>query len=298
VKNTAKPGVGIAYMVLTAGCFATSDASIKHLGAALPVLVLLWSRYVFQTAAMAVMQSTRRRWHDMLRSGHPRLQALRAALLLANATCSFVGLQYLPLAEFTALAMLAPMVSTLLASLVLRESIGRGRWAMVLLGFAGMLVIVRPGSGDLGWGVVFPLAGALFFAGFQIVTNRLASVDDMVTTNLWSGLGALLVLCIALVSTPAVDVVPALSHASAREWLLIAALGAVATLGQVCMVAAIRHAPLSTLTPFSYAQVAFAAVISWALFRHAPDHWATVGMGMIATAGAGTVWLNGRRSST
>ena len=62
MKNTARPGVGIAYMVLTAGCFATSDASIKHLGAALPVLVLLWSRYVFQTAAMAVMQSTRRRW--------------------------------------------------------------------------------------------------------------------------------------------------------------------------------------------------------------------------------------------
>jgi drug/metabolite transporter (DMT)-like permease len=63
------------------------------------------------------------------------------------------------------------------------------------------------------------------------------------------------------------------------------------------MVAAIRHAPLSTLTPFSYAQVAFAAVISWALFRHAPDHWAAAGMGMIATAGVGTVWLNGRVSS-
>jgi drug/metabolite transporter (DMT)-like permease len=291
LKN--KPSVGIAYMVLTAGCFATSDASIKHLGAALPVLVLLWSRYAFQTAAMALMQSTRRRWRDMLRSGHPRLQALRATLLLANATCSFVGLQYLPLAEFTALAMLAPMVSTLLASFVLRERIGRGRWAMVLLGFAGMLVIVRPGSGDLGWGVLFPLAGAVFFAGFQIVTNRLASVDDMVTTNLYSGLGALLVLCGALAATP-VDVVPSLRHASTSQWALIAVLGAVATMGQVCMVTAIRHAPLSTLTPFSYAQVAFAALISWVLFRHAPDLWGAAGMGMIAIAGAGTVWLNAR----
>jgi drug/metabolite transporter (DMT)-like permease len=293
LKHTAKPGVGVAYMVLTAGCFATSDASIKHLGAALPVLVLLWSRYVFQTAAMAVLQSTRRRFRDMLRSGHPRLQALRATLLLANATCSFVGLQYLPLAEFTALAMLAPMASTLLASIVLRERIARAQWAMVLLGFAGMLVIVRPGGGELGWAVVFPLAGALFFAGFQIVTNRLASVDDMVTTNLYSGLGALLVLCAALAATP-VDVVPSLSHASASQWMLIAALGAVATMGQICMVTAIRHAPLSTLTPFSYAQVAFSAAISWVLFRHAPDLWAAAGMAMIAAAGAGTVWLNGR----
>jgi drug/metabolite transporter (DMT)-like permease len=251
LKNLRRPGTGIAYIVLTAGCFATTDATVKHLGAALPVLVLLWSRYVFQTTAMAVMQATRRGWRDMFRSGHPRLQALRAALLLGNATCVFIGLQHLPLAEFTALAMLAPMASTLLASLVLRERVTPARWAMVVLGFIGMLMIVRPGNGDLGWAASFPLAGALFFAAFQIVTNRLSAVDDMVTTNFFSGLGALLLLCVALALMP-LDVMPSLSHASASQWLLIGMVGALATLGQMCMVLAIRSAPLSTLTPFSY----------------------------------------------
>jgi drug/metabolite transporter (DMT)-like permease len=296
LKNPTRPGTGIAYIVLTAGCFATTDATVKHLGAALPVLVLLWSRYAFQTTAMALMQATRRGWRGMFRSGHPRLQALRAALLLANATCSFVGLQYLPLAEFTALAMLAPMASTLLASLVLRERVTPARWAMVLLGFLGMLVIVRPGSGSIGWAVALPLAGALFFAAFQIVTNRLAEVDDMVTTNLFSGLGALLLLCVALALLP-VDVMPTLSHASTSQWLQIGMIGAIATLGQMCMVLAIRSAPLSTLTPFGYVQIAFAATISWLLFRHAPDLWTAAGMGLIAFGGAATVWLNKRETA-
>jgi drug/metabolite transporter (DMT)-like permease len=296
LKNTPALGVGIAYIVLTTACFATTDASVKHLGAALPVLVLLWSRYAFQATLMALLQATRRGWRDLLRSGNPRLQALRAGLLLANATCSFVGLQYLPLAEFTALVMLAPMASTLLASIFLRERVTRSRWAMVLLGFAGMLVIVRPGSGALGWGVAFPLCGALFFAAFQIVTNRLSSVDDTVTTNLYSGLGALLVLCLALAVVP-LDVVPTLRHASPVQWALIGVVGVVATTGQMCMALAIRCAPLSTLTPFGYAQIAFAALLSWAVFKNAPDGWAAAGMGLIALAGAVTVWLNSREAA-
>ena len=296
LKNPPALGVGIAYIVLTAGCFATTDASVKHLGAALPVLVLLWSRYAFQTTFMALLQATRRGWRDLLRSGNPRLQALRAVLLLSNATCSFVGVQYLPLAEFTALVMLAPMASTLLASVVLRERVTPSRWAMVLLGFVGMLVIVRPGSGALGWGVAFPLCGALFFAAFQIVTNRLSSVDDTVTTNLCSGLGALIVLCMVLAVVP-LDVVPTLRQASPAQWALIGIVGVVATTGQMCMALAIRCAPLSLLTPFGYAQIAFAAVISWAVFKDAPDGWTASGMGLIALAGAATVWLNSREAS-
>ena len=167
---------------------------------------------------------------------------------------------------------------------------------MVLLGFLGMLVIVRPGSGSIGWAVALPLAGALFFAAFQLVTNRLAEVDDMVTTNLFSGVGALLLLCVALAVLP-VDVMPTLTHASTGQWLQIVMIGAIATLGQMCMVLAIRSAPLSTLTPFGYVQIAFAATISWLLFRHAPDSWTAAGMGLIAFGGAATVWLNARETA-
>lgn len=137
------------------------------------------------------------------------------------------------------------------------------------------------------------MCGALFFAAFQIVTNRLISVDDTVTTNLFSGLGALLVLCIALAVVP-LDVVPTLRHASPMQWMLIGVVGVVATTGQMCMALAIRCAPLSTLTPFGYAQIAFAALISWVVFKDTPDPWAAAGMGLIAFGGAATVWLNAR----
>jgi drug/metabolite transporter (DMT)-like permease len=282
--------------VLTAGCFATSDATAKHLGATLPILVLLWARYAFQTTVMASMQIRRRPWRELVRSTHPRLQALRAGLLVANASCSFAGLQYLPLAEFTALVMLAPMFSTVLAASVLHERVTPLRWAMVALGFAGMLVIVRPGHGTLGWAVALPIAAAAFFALFQVVTNRLSAADDSVTTNLLSGLGALVILCIVLAVLP-VDAVAVLRQANPVEWLLIGMLGAAATLGQMSMTLAIRAAPLSVLTPFGYAQIAFAAFIGWLLFRHSPDHWSAAGMALIAMAGAATVVINAREAA-
>jgi drug/metabolite transporter (DMT)-like permease len=295
-KRYSRPGVGIAFIVLTTVCFATSDATVKYLGAGLPVLVLLWARYMFQTVMMTAMQVSRRGWRRLLTSGRPSLQFVRALLLISNASCSFIGLQKLPLAECTALAMLAPMASTLLAWLALREKVTSSRWAMVALGFVGMLVIVRPGSGHLGWEVLYPLAGALFFAAFQIATNRLSSVDDMITTNLWSGGVALVLLCIALIVLP-VDLAPTLGQASLAQWLLIGLLGVAATGGQMSMVAAIRSAPISVLTPFLYVQIGFAALIGWAVFGHGIDGWAALGMCLIAAAGVITVWLNSRENA-
>jgi drug/metabolite transporter (DMT)-like permease len=293
-QRHSRPGAGIAFILLTAGCFAISDATIKFLGATLPVVVLLWARYFFQTSTMAALQTRRRGWRALLHSGRPTLQFVRAALLLGNASCSFVGLQYVPLAEFTALAMLAPMASTLLASTVLRERVSPAQWAMVVLGFVGMLVIVRPGGGALGWSAAYPLAGALLLAAFQIVTHRLTQVDGLVTTNLYSGLGALIVLSIALAVLP-VDLAATLGRATTAQWLLVLLLGAIATAGQALMVLAIRAAPLSTLTPFAYVQIAFAAAISWLVFRHRPDGIAVVGMVLIALAGAITVVLGSRQ---
>ncbi len=281
-------------MLLTAGCFAISDATIKYLGAALPVVVLLWARYFFQASTMATVQTRRRGWRALLRSGHPRLQSVRAVLLLGNASCSFIGLHHVPLAEFTALAMLAPMASTLLAATVLHERVSLVQWSMVVLGFCGMAVIVRPGSGTLGWSVAYPLVGALLFATFQIITNRLTRVDDLVTTNLYSALGAMVVLCIVVVVVMPVDLVLSLRQATAQQWFFILLLGAIATLGQACMVLAIRSTPLSTLTPFAYVQIAFAAGISWLVFRHQPDGYAVFGMFLIALAGVVTVWVSSR----
>lgn len=280
-------------MLLAAACFATSDATVKYLGQTMPVVLLLWARYLVQALVMVTVQARRRAWRELLASQHLPLQGLRALLLLGNAACSFFGIQHLPLAEFTALAMLAPVATTLLANFLLHEKVGHARWVIVALGFAGMLLVVRPGSGALGWGVAFPVAGAVLFAAFQIVTSRLMERDDMVTTNMLSGLTAWSVLCLLLLIFPT-DALQSFERTGPVHWALVLCLGSVATLGQILLAMAIRTAPVSTLTPFGYSQIAFAALISWLVFSQQPDRMAAAGMLLIAISGALTVWLSHR----
>ncbi|HSV47762.1 MAG TPA: DMT family transporter, partial [Ramlibacter sp.] len=248
-------GLGVACMVLTASLFASSDAVIKQLGASFPVLILLWSRYVFQTTVLAGWQCLHR-WPAVLRSQSLRLQGLRALLLLGNSTASFFGLQQVPLAEFTALVLLAPVATTVLAALLLREQVSPQRWAMVALGLAGMLLVVRPGNGALGWSALLPVGSALCFAAFQLVTRRISATDDLVTTNLISAALITVVLGFSIWLMP-LDVAPVLGQASAVQWLLLLVMGVAATSGHLSMAAAIQAAPLSVLAPFSYAQIVF-----------------------------------------
>jgi drug/metabolite transporter (DMT)-like permease len=278
-------------MALTAGMFASSDAVIKLLGSSIPVLVLLWFRYVFQTAALAgwqCLRSGRIAWRSRL-PGH---QLLRAVLLLGNSTASFFALQHVPLAEFTALILLAPVATTVLAALVLHEKVSPARWALVGLGLLGMLAVVRPGggAGSLGWAALLPVFSALCYAGFQIVTRRLTATDDMVTTNFISALLVTLALGVSVWWMP-LEVAPVLGEASLGQWLLLAVIGIAATSGHVSMAAAVKMAPLSMVTPVAYAQIAFAVAIGWLLFGHVPDAMAIAGIALIGAAGLGTLSL-------
>ncbi|WP_077002890.1 DMT family transporter, partial [Variovorax sp. KK3] len=278
---------GIGLILLTSCMFAGSDATIKHLGATIPVLVLLWARYVFQSGVLAA-------WHWArngslrLKSRAPMLQVLRGFLLLCNSSSAFFGVQHLPLAEFTALMLLAPVATTVLGALILKEHVSASRWTMVALGVAGMLAVVRPaGEASIGWGAALPIFGALCYAAFQLVTRRVASIDDIVVTNFLSASLIAVVIGVGLWFLP-LDIVPSLRGVDAGHWALLVLMGTLATAGQVSMAAAVRTAPLSLLMPFAYAQIGFAAAIGWALFDHAPDGWTVFGIGLIASAGVGT----------
>lgn len=287
-------GGGITLILLTACMFAGSDATVKHLGATLPVLVLMWTRYMFQTGTLAVWHYVRGRTLKV-KSRVPGLQLIRGFLLLANSAASFYGVQHVPLAECTALVLLAPVATRVLGAFVLKERVSPGRWAMVFLGVAGMLTVVRPGSASaLGWGALLPICSALCYAVFQLVTRRIAAADDLVVTNFISALIVTLSLGVILWIAP-LDIAPTLAKATASQWGLLFVLGALATAGHVSMASAVRAAPLTVLMPFAYAQIAFAAVIGWLAFGHAPDAWSIAGICLIGLGGIGTVWLNGRR---
>jgi len=277
------PTLGIALILLMAGCFATMDTSIKYLGAFVPVLLIMWGRYLTQTLVMTVWLL--RSKTSTFRAAHPKFQLLRGILLLLTSSASFYGVQYLPVAEFTAINMLTPVIVTLLAGWVLHERVSALRWALVCGGFAGALIVIRPGSGMFGWAVFLPLAGAVSYASFQVLTSKLAALESPFTTHFYTGLTGTAVLTPLLLSSP-IDIVGTLQAATAGHLALMLGIGLLGTTGHLLLILALGLAPTSTLMPFVYTQIAFAAAVSYAVLGHAPDPWGWVGMGVVAAAKA------------
>ncbi|WP_109477117.1 DMT family transporter [Paraburkholderia sp. C35] len=278
-------------MVATTAAFAGSDSMVKLIGSAVPLLALLWVRYVFQTVVLAIWLA-KRGIRDFSGARPFRLQLLRAILLLLNSASTFAGLRYLPLPVTTSLAMLAPLITTLLAATLLNENVTRGKWAMVVLGFTGMLLVVRPGSGEFSWAVFYPISAATTFACFQVVSSKLSKGDPM-TTNFLTALVATLTLT-ALLWAAQATLIPQIKTVHAGSWLLVLVMATLATTGHSLMLQALRRAPLAVLTPFSYTQLAFATLFSWIFFGQVPDSWMAIGMLVIAASGIGTVMLHTR----
>ena len=284
---------------MAVACFASMDTVVKLIGNSsgkgAPVLALLWMRYAFQAAAMGVWFALARR--AAFRSAHPRFQAVRGALLLGSSAAAFVALQTLPVAEFTAINMLAPVIVTLLAGWVLHEPVSKLRWALVAGGFAGALVVIRPGSNLFGWTVLLPVAGACCYASFQVLTSKLATLESPYTTHFYTGLvGTALVTPVLLAS--GIDVAAMLGGASAVQLAGLFGVGLLGTVGHLLLILAFGLAPTSTLMPLLYAQIAIGALLGWFAFGQLPDAWAWAGMALLGACGATSAWLNVREAGT
>lgn len=280
-------------MIATTAVFAASDSLVKIIGTAVPLLVLLFVRYLFQATALGVWRF-KQGGFAAFRVGNMKMQIVRALLLLTNSACTFEGLRNLPLPVTTSIAMMAPLIATLLAVTILGDTVSRGRWAMVILGFIGMLMVVRPGGSGFSWSILFPIGAATTFACFQVVSSRMSRSSDPMTTNFLTGLIGTLVLAV-LVWADQAEILPQLRGITLRSWFTAVSMASVATLGQLLMLQAIGRAPLSILTPFSYGQLAFASLFSWLLFGQTPDGWMIAGMLVIASSGIGTVWIHNAR---
>ena len=293
-----RPLLGILLILAMAVCFATLDTSAKYLGLTVPVLVILSARYAFQAVAMGLWLALHRRRSgaNLFRSAHPRFQALRGALLLLTSALLFFGVQHMPVAEFTAVGMLTPVLVTVLAASFLHEPVSRLRALLVAGGFAGALIVVRPGSGLFGWVALLPLAMALVYASFQLLTRRLSGLEHPLTTHFYTGFVGSAIMALVMWLSP-IDVLSSLRAAPPSTWALLMLAGLTGTAGHLCLILALGMAPMAVLMPFTYVQIAFAGVTGWVAFRHVPDAWAFVGMGVVAACGAGSVWLNLRESS-
>ena len=276
-------------MLLMVAGFAGMDTGVRALAGVFPVLLMLWLRYAFQAAVMAL-------WLSLpgsagFRTAHPRFQLLRGSLLLLTSAMIFFGLQHLPVPELTAINMIAPLLVTLLAAWLLHEPVSPLRWALVCGGLLGALIVIRPGSGLFGWAVLFPLAGAFSYAAFQVLTSRMSALDNPYTTHFWTGLVGMAIVT-PLLAWNATDMLAAAHAASAGQWAVLGLVALLGTSGHLLLILALGMAPTATLMPFIYAQIPIASAISWVVFGQWPDAWAWLGMVVIMACGAASAWLN------
>lgn len=288
----ARPLLGVLLIVVMAACFATMDTTIKVLGAFIPVLVMLWVRYAIQAATMTVWLLAQRR-PGAFRPAHPRFQLLRGVLLLVTSAMAFWSVQFLPVAEYTAITMLTPVIVTLLSGWVLHEPVSRARWALVIGGLLGALVVIRPGGSVFGWAVLLPLAGACAYSAFQLLTRRLAGVEDPFTTHFYTGLTGTVLLGAAMLVSP-LDVWPTLLAQPVSRLALLVMVGALGTAGHLFLILALGMGRPAALMPFLYSQIAFATALGYLWLGAAPDGVAVLGMLVVAGCGAASVWLNFR----
>jgi drug/metabolite transporter (DMT)-like permease len=275
-------------VILASGLFfATLDTTGKFLVAAHAVLLVVWARYLGQMA-FATAIAARRLGRGFWRTRHLRMQLARA-LCLVVASTSFIGsLRFLPLAEGTAIAFLAPMLAIVLSIPVLGERPTRARWIAAIVGFAGILLVVRPGSE-----VFHPAAALMAFSAlangmYQLLTRRVPGDRPETTLFYTSTVGTVaLTLLLPFIEFPA--------SITARELVLFASLGLWAGLGHWCFIAAFVRAPASLLAPFTYAHLLWATLYGLAVFGQFPDAFSVLGMGIVVAAGAGLA-LHERRT--
>lgn len=277
---------GIALVIAATACFATLDTTTKYVTASVPLLMALWVRYFVQSVVTtAAVLPTRGR--QVWRTRHLAWQLVRGMLLLTSSYLAFLSLRYLPVGEFTAIVMITPLVITLMAATMLKEPVSPLRWLLVAGGFAGTLVIIRPGAGTLGWSSLLPLALVACNAFFQVLTSKLARTEDPVTMHLYTGWTGTAVASLAL---------PWVWAALPNPWLWggLVLMGLLGAIGHFMLILAYYRAPAATLTPYLYAQIAFAMVGGLVVFSHVPDHLSLAGIVMIAFCGAAGAWLTVR----
>jgi len=285
VKPADRPSLGIALMLAALFLFTAMDSAIKLSVQSLPVFQVLWARFLFHMIAVsAALAAMGRRLPP--RTGAPRLQAVRSLSLAAANLFFTAALVHVPLAECVAIGFVSPLIVTLLAARMLKERVGWQRWSGILAGFAGVVVIIRPGAGVTHPAALLVLATAVVFAVYSVLTRRLAGIDDAFTTIFHTGVAATLVTTLIV---PFVWVWP-----TARDWGRLAGLGLLGGVGHFLLILAYQRAQASVLAPFAYTQIIWATAAGFVFFGELPDAVAVAGACVIVAGGLFVLWAETR----
>lgn len=274
--------IGIALVTATTLLFAVLDTSAKWLVQTVPVLQVVWLRFVFHTLlTTAIFMPSM--GLDLFKIKNPRLQLLRGVMLALMTGLNFFALQYLQLAETGAVQFSVPILIALISAWLLHEKLDAKKWLAICVGFAGVLIIIRPGSHGFHPAILLSIMNALLYAAFNLMTRRLAGSDHPISTQLASAAVPSVVLApfaIVFWQTPE----------SWQVWAIIALTGLAGGLGHTASALAHRYATAAVLGPFLYQQIIYMAFGGWLIFGQVPDAAVVLGAAVVVMSGLYLLW--------
>jgi drug/metabolite transporter (DMT)-like permease len=225
----------------------------------------------------------------MLRTRRPLIQLLRSAMLFGSNATNFFAITFIPLAKTASISLMVPLLVVPLARLILGERTTAGRMVALCVGFAGVLIIIRPGTELFHWASLFALASAAGYAVYQVLTRRIAGIDPPETSTIYSsvvgGFGMFLVL-------PFVWRTPE----SLRDILYFCSLGVIGAVGHYLVARALTNAPANIIAPFQYMQLIGSVAVGYFFFGDFPDALTWLGAAIIVASGLYIGWSQTRRT--
>lgn len=283
-----RAGLGIVLMLSAWALFAGVDTAAKWLALlGIPALQLAFMRYAVAfalSAAIGLRQGVVFEW------GAPRVMALvllRASLLMMATIFNFIALGYLPLSVTSSIMSSSPILLTALAFPILGERVGPWRWVAVFLGFAGVLIVIRPFGDGFHWAALLMVANAGFVALFALLTRHLSGQIATQTMQIYTGaVGTIFLLIPGLMVWSSPEIL--------RDWLLLFALGTLAWAGHEIFSRAHAFAEASVLVPFNYVFIIYLTLAGYLVFGDIPDFWGFLGAAIIIASGQIIWWREHR----
>ena len=279
--------IGIGLISAAYLLFSLLDGSAKWLVGSLPVIVVVWLRFVthvivagavlFPLKGLALVRSTHMRWH-----------MLRALMFVAMTGINFWALQYLQLTVTASIFFAVPIIIALASAPLLGEKIDAARWVAILAGFAGVLVIVHPWSAEFHPAMLASIVNAMLYACFMMMTRRLAAYDSPETIQYLPAVGAAIGLApFALAAWQ--------SPGGWLEWTVACLMGVLGGFGHYLLALAHRYAPSSVIAPFLYQQVIYMALFGYLVFGDVPSPAVGLGALIVVASGLYLFWRERRR---
>ena len=275
--------LGIGLRLGAATSFGIMAAMIK-LGdqAGISIPEMAFYRFLFGLPPLLAWMAWTRNF-GAWKTRRPLAHLTRGILGLGTMVLAFTGLTYLPLAEATTISFVAPLFSVMLSALILRERVGRYRWSAVALGFVGVLIVMRPGGGNLpAIGLALALGAALRVALVTITIRQIGRTESTPTTVLWFSLFSILAVGTFM---------PVYGQwHDVRGWTILFALGLSGGIGQLFLTSSLRFAPVPVVVPFDYTQLLWAVLLGWAFWGTHPAATTWLGAAVIVGSGLFTVY--------